>query len=148
MIEADSEARVNIRIGCATPYEETTVTQVYESDCGLNRGTQWGYLSWESDTPRDSKITFFGRSAPTADELEAKEWVELEVVEQSAENEVCPFGGDPDCTAALFPLLGGIAGGARYPVFELQVVLTPTEDLRDGPVLNRWEVSYTCLDNE
>jgi hypothetical protein len=69
------------------------------------------------------------------------------VVQQTANNEMCPFGGDPNCTVALFPPLGGIPG-ARYPVFELQAVLTPTEDLRDGPILNRWEVSYTCLDNE
>lgn len=148
-VEANPEARVSIRIGCATPYQETDMIQTYTSECDPSQGTQWGYLSWESDTPGDSKITFYGRSAPSSDDFTDLEppWVELEVVQESAENEMCPFGGDPDCTVALYPPLGGIPG-ARLPVFQLKAVLTPTSDLREASVLNRWEVSYTCLDHE
>jgi hypothetical protein len=147
-IQSDPEARVSVRIGCAKPLEEVDLRQTYEGACDPGRATQWGYLAWDAVTPSDSSVTLYARTAETAAELtEDLEWTELAVINGSTGNELCALGGTPECTVALYPALGGIPE-ARFPVLELRAVLVPNSTKTAGAVLNSWEVTYTCLDDE
>jgi hypothetical protein len=148
VVQADTAARVDVRIACAAAYTETEITEKYQADCPDGTEPQWGYFAWDCTTDGDSRILLSIRSAPTRGQLNTAEWTSLAEVKTTSGNEQCPLGSThPGCRVSLYDALGG-APGAQYAHAEVRAVLKPTTDGSAGPSLHDWELTYSCIDAE
>jgi hypothetical protein len=133
-------------------YNPRTYTQRYVADCGASTRAQWSLLSYNVTTPSSngtsSSVKFEVRTAPKLADGDAgtfSSYVQAALA-PSPDPVNCPMsGGDAaTCPKVLYTILGGATGAASNDILDLQVTLTPTADQQIGPVLNSWQVTYSC----
>lgn len=152
-VQADSAARLAVRIPCATgPIPETvTFSETYESSCPPTSHAIWQHLVWnqfaavgETLVPAGASISFAARTGETAESL--GEYLVVATAEDEGHPDSCTLGGPtPDCPVSLYRALGRTQ--ARQPLLEVEITLNPSAT-GDVAVLNDWEVTFSCVEDE
>ncbi|MBN2197380.1 MAG: VWA domain-containing protein [Polyangiaceae bacterium] len=143
-IQNDGAAQVSVRIGCAAPFEGASHSEIYAASCPATTRIQWSFFTWDTEVDPGAEIVFRARAAGSEAALVDAEWSELGRATSALE--ICGLGGPlPDCPRSLYDLLGL---RAHDPFVELEASLEPSTTSLGGAVLNSWEMTYTCLDNE
>lgn len=137
----DTEAKVDVLLGCFGTYAETSVTEDYTAICPNNGVPTWSFFEYESVTQSDSKITFEVRVGDNAAGVGA--WIPAATAQANPDTQNCTAAGPAGCPIDLYALLGA---EASKPYLELRSTLTPSADLQKAPILLHWELSYTCED--
>jgi hypothetical protein len=120
-------------------------TQTYESDCGEDARVQWGFFTYETETPGDSSVRFRIRTANTEDALAAAQWVDLATAHASPNTQRCSMGGPAPCPIDLYDVLGGTNAPAVHHTFaQLAVTLTPSSDQQAAATVQGWHLDYSC----
>jgi hypothetical protein len=145
----DTSSEIRVELGClgapVPVLQRTTVRETYEGDCPrTSQQPQWGFVSYSASTPSDSGITLEVRAAPNLDGLEQVPWLPLGHVSAAEENEECYFADG--CYLDLWDAVGGVPT-VHHPYLEVRITLDPSAD-NQTPVLDSWEVTYSCPDGE
>jgi fibro-slime domain-containing protein len=124
--------------GYAVQYGETGFyRRVYDASatCAIPpTRPDWGELSWEVQTPGDSRVRFDIRTASTAAGLASATPVSFSVPNE-------PEAGSVDVTELLVE-----AGQVRnHPYLSVTAVLTGSSDGSLSPVLHGFHMQYACL---
>ena len=145
VVQSDNRAKLDLGFGCAKPYTTTERFETYSASCPESQGPQWGFLSYDTTIIEDSQIHIAVRTAATEAALATATFVSLADVGPGASSPaVCSmFGPAPNCPVALYPALGGIPN-ARYPYLELKITMDPASNEYKAPLLNDWEITYSC----
>ena len=126
-------------------YQSTTVTETYEGTCPrVDQQPQWGFVSYSALTPSDSTINLDVRVALALEDLEQAQWLPLGQVSAAQENEACFFADG--CYLDLWDALGGVPT-VHHPYLEVRITLDPSTD-NQTPVLDSWQLTYSCPDDE
>jgi hypothetical protein len=144
--------------GCVLPHCSTnggaspcvassTRTEDYHGSCdSIQAIPQWSYLQFHAVTPGDSAIRFQVAAAASEAELETATAVDL--VTASAANGIneCLLSGPaPNCPVDLYQAL--LANGlANSSYLRLIMILMPSSDGTQSPVLDYWRINYACPD--
>ena len=159
-VKTDRRARISIEIEClptsTVPIPPgpdggvsslpTATSEEYEGVCTTDGDSPtWGNLHYDSETPADSTITFSIRAATTSAGLASATYTELTVVQASSGNELCIPGGVAGCPINLAAALGSPESGFRF--VEVEVQMEPGAG-GEAPVVNDWEIDYSCLDQQ
>ncbi len=154
-LDTTSGARVKIRVGCPSTLSANSVSEIYESDCEVGKLAQWNMLNWTSATPGDSTIRMEVRSARDVASLSSATFHEIGVARNdgSTDTQVCDaFSTSAECPVMFYSLVEQGAwqmADLREPVLELRATLIPsTASPVRSPVLEGWEVQFSCLDSE
>ncbi len=135
-VRADTGARIWVEIGCTGAAVLTTHYESYLAEC-IEGAEQWSFLTWDAAIPNDgSRIEFRARTAMEEGQLASATWVDIATA--NVTNQVCTG----DCTADLFDALGTPEN--RQPALELQIQIIPGTDRFNPPVLNSWDVTFSC----
>lgn len=134
---------VQVEIDCLRYLSPVTVTEVYEATCEAGTSPLWKFFSYDTITPRDSRVVFRARTAPTEAELAASGYLDLATAAADPDTQVCALSGPAPCPINVFAALGG-RPTATQRFLELEATLTPTSDRRSGPTFNEWQLTYSC----
>jgi hypothetical protein len=141
---ADRGSSIRVAAPCLASYGPITFTELYQSQCGSGTEVQWGFMAYDSLTPADSNIVFRIRTATSVADLPNQSFLSLATASTaSPTGSVCKMSGPPPCPADLYTTLGGLPA-VRGPVLELEVTLNPSSTSTQTPVLNNWQISYSC----
>lgn len=148
-VQADVGAEIHVGLGCrggpAQALRATTFTETYRGDCPqLSQQPQWGFLSYSASTPSDSEIGLQVRAAPSLGDLATAEWLPLGEVREGLQNEICLFASG--CYLDVWEALKGVPA-AHQPYLEVRITLRPSTD-NQSPLLNHWQLTYSCPDAE
>lgn len=130
--------------GCSTAgnYTQFTYVQDYQAVC-TTPGThvQWGFLAYDTSTPSDSFVDFYGYTETNANvaNLGAGTPFLLATAEAGPpDTQIVPLSAPVDLYAAIG------APDATYDWFELEANIVPSSDALQTPSLNKWQISYSC----
>lgn len=142
-------ARVALEVGCkgVTAYQQEPYTQRYHGDCPMGARPQWGFFAYDSDTPADSSIEFRVRVGATEEELTTATPTLLATAAAASNSETCLMSGPSPCPIDLYEQLGG-RPASSFEWLDLEVMLIPSSDGTQAPVLNDWRLTYSCLESE
>lgn len=156
---------------CSGGYAPTTITQDYAATCSPGQRPKWTTLGWQGTVPsagsQKSKIEFFvtaqgtdydgGLIAPIGPILAGRATQSPFPTYPDGPatcSPASPTTAPTECPKQLSKTLGAAApaGGGPQAVFaeklKLTIVLYPSPDGKQLPVLTNWWVSYTCVDYE
>ncbi len=124
---------------------DLTYNQTYEATCPGTQSPEWGFLVWDTNTAGISSITFEVRTASLAADLGSATYVNIGLAQLVPDTQMCWYGTGGGCPIDLYGALNAYPA-AGWSFLELQVVLKPNGG-SDTPVLNNWQITYTCVDN-
>jgi hypothetical protein len=150
-VRGDSGAKLTLSLGCPMQYTPQTTIQTYTAQCGPSQLPQWGYLTYNTSTPKASTITFDVTTADTNSFTEPPSTPVFTaavahgpVGNYTTDTQVCPMGGpNPPCPISLYSVLGSV--NAMKPYLQLRLTLLPAAGA--APKLTDWTVTYSCLDS-
>jgi len=128
---------------CPGGYLDTVKVEHYESTCDSGEVQQWGYLSWDATTPVGTEISFRIRTAKTKSELSNASWVLVNTKSTNA-NQDCSASDPVPCPIDLYSLLGKIDAQKKF--LEIEASFKVDTVKKNTPTLEKWEVSYTCIE--
>jgi hypothetical protein len=130
----------------------TTIKKVYQADCtkaGDGKKPQWGFLTYDTNTPDDpgtigktTSVTFSIRVAQTEAQLAMATPVTL--VTTTPATQTCLPGKAPPCWVDIVQKLGGNINVAQTDFLELSMDLRP--DGVQAPTVKNWQLTYSCVD--
>lgn len=131
----------------ASSCSTTTNTQTfdYQGICpSADQVPQWSFLTFDSVTPGDSSINFTVVAAPTVNQLATEPAVSLVTATQAAGNNECQLSGPaPNCPINLYSALLP-NGTENSALLRLIITINPSSDGTQSPILNDWQISYSC----
>ena len=130
---------------CPGGYLDTTKIEPYESTCDDGQTPQWGYLSWDATTPVGTEISFRIRTAKTKADLSGASWVAVSTKSTDMKPD-CSMAGPAPCPIDLYALLGKMDAQEKF--LELETNFKVDGDKKNTPTLEKWEVSYTCIEEQ
>ncbi len=156
-VRADVGSKIDLVIGCPSHFESETYNFPYSASCPPGKKVKWGQLTWTASTPGNSSIRFEARTSedlstfdtpPEAGDLTVLGTAHANVAPFTGDTQTCSmFGPAPTCPVELFSRLGTPAG--HYSHLELFVTLNPpSSGASVSPVLEDWNVTYSCADTE
>ncbi len=152
--ETVNKASTSCAPPASTTYTQTTYTQQYASSCAVGTRGRWTLLQYDVLTPNSggsSSVLFEARTAPAlADGGPGTftAWLPIANPPTSPTQTVCNTGGPAGtCPVNLFTKLGG-APNALNQVLQLRITLNPTGDATQGPTVNSYQLSYSCVPAE
>lgn len=131
---------------CLGAGEDQVVVEDYEAVCPEDSGPRWGLLTWNAETPADSRILFSAGVSATSGELSSADMVLVGQANNGAtpavDTQVCgathPGGLCPiDLTAEL-----GLGANQQEKFLRLEIEFD-TQGF--APVLQDWEITYSCV---
>ncbi|MFA6047045.1 MAG: hypothetical protein WC718_18840 [Phycisphaerales bacterium] len=156
----DGECELNT----ITEFVPTVIDETYEADCPLGTSVQWGLLTYNTDIPDDpaASVVFQVHTAESGATPGAP------LTRVATATFAGTVGGDPmppvcelsACWVDIYDALlanvgvGGFTSeldaliAATSPVLELLITLNPTAANDDGPSINGWEITYSCVEDE
>jgi hypothetical protein len=140
-VKADVNARVWAELACGTDATTRTESFVYSGVCDADEGTTWLDLGYEATIPDDGSVVFRARVAATEALLQDATWVDLRTA--LAAQASCALASG--CEIDVFAALG--SAEAQLPALELEITLNPTSS-GDSVSIARWDLTYTCQDNQ
>jgi hypothetical protein len=135
--------------GCQTTnvyhYTPTSYKQTYTSACGSGQIVQWGLLTYGMTTPLDSNVVVQAHTADTSGGL-GPPLTTLITAKATPlpDTQQCSVAGPSPCPIVFYSALGEIP--SHRNVLELVFTLNPSSDGTAGPIVNHWEVTYSCSD--
>jgi hypothetical protein len=139
-VKQDTNARVEIHLGCPSLKAPGTFRQTYQAKCNANEAPQWGYLGWEAAQPAGTKFALKVRSAPSIAALSSATFAPIGSAPSDPAS--CPLSGPAPCPKDLYNALGG-SPSASYGYLEVEVDTTPYQAA--APTVNDVMVSYSCV---
>jgi hypothetical protein len=138
--------------GCQT----TTITtyaafehaELYEPTCPSGPRGPGGYRSYQTTVPGDARVSFSVHTAKSV-ALLAPPLISVATAKTTPAPDThhCAPGGAPGCPIDLYTALGGLPDAQR-PVLELVMLLEPTSDGTQGPTVEHYTITYSCLETE
>jgi hypothetical protein len=123
-----------------------TLHEIYEGTC--EEGTvQWGFFTFDANTPSDSSIRFRLRTAAVEAELASAVFLDLLTASAARGTDRCGFTGPAPCPIDLYVVLGG-APLAHHPLAQLEVLLSPASADGRMPTVEEWQLTYSCTLNQ
>jgi len=147
-VKLDTNGKLELSIACIKQYLPSTYSQVYQASCPSGTTVQWGFLAYDTTTPGDSHIDF--RAQASADNVTFSALQASPISRASAtapDVQVCPMGGPAPCPVDLYNALSGLPN-AQQQYLKLVADIVPTTDKLQTPVINNWQVTYSCPDTE
>lgn len=152
-VRSDVGSSIDLEIGCPTHLEPETYNFQYSAVCPPGTKVQWGHLTWDATTPGNSDVTFEARTsddlasfvnAPALGDLKLLGKAHDLISPYVVDTQLCLNSGPaPDCPVDLYAKLG--VPDARYDHMELFVTLNPSSSgASASPVLNDWDITYSC----
>jgi hypothetical protein len=131
-------------------------TEIYKGTCPGDSQPVWGLLTWNSQTPGASDITFEARVAGSEGSLATNSFTTVGTAHQTpTDTQICSYlSAAPECPvdiAAFVPVssndyenvTNAMTGNMETVSFlELHVSLNPSAS--DGPTLEDWNLTYSC----
>jgi hypothetical protein len=130
---------------CSSVLAPYTEVQVYEAVCPNSSSPRWGLLTWSTQTPAGSSISFSAATAATvADLASAPAPTLLGTAEASPiDTQICTWSGPtPPCPVDVTGVLG--LGSYQDPVLELTIEMGGSV----SPTLEDWRLTYSCVIDE
>jgi hypothetical protein len=143
-VQADTGAKIEVKLGCPSAYQPATYTQQYEATCPSGKAVHWGYFAYDTITPSTSNVAFKVRTGDTLTSFGATKT--LATATLSPNTQVCAMGGPAPCPKNIGSILGLPDASKRY--LELIVNLNPSDDATLVPTVNDWQITYSCVDAE
>lgn len=131
--------------GAAQP-GSVSLQQIYEARCDGST-VQWGFFTFEAATPSDSSIRFRVRTAAAEAELASNRHLDVLTASAALGTQRCGFAGPAPCPIDLYELLGG-APRAHHSFAQLEVLLNPASNDQLMPVVEAWQLTYSCTFNQ
>jgi len=128
---------------CPGGYVDTTKVELYESTCDSGEAPQWSFLSWDATTPVGTEISFRIRTAKSKADLSGASWVTVGTKSTDMKPD-CSASGPAPCPVDLYDLLGKIDAQKKF--LEIEASFKVDGDKKVTPTLEKWEVSYTCIE--
>jgi hypothetical protein len=132
--------------GGAATAGPTALQQTYEGTCE-DANVQWGFFTFEAETPGDSSVLFRLRTAASEAALESSSFVDLVTASALFGTERCGFTGPAPCPIDLYEMLGG-APLAHEPFAQLHVLLSQASGDGRMPAVEAWQLTYSCTFNQ
>ena len=130
---------------CPGGFLNTIKNEIYKSSCEDGLTPQWGFLSWDAETPKDTEISFRVKTAKSQAELSSAAWRSISV-KSTGSNQDCSISGPSPCPVDLYIVLDKI--DSQKQVLELEVTFKVSPDNKKSPILNAWEISYSCKEEQ
>ena len=130
---------------CPGGYLDTTKVESYETTCESGETPIWGFLSWDSTTPPGTEVSFRVRTAGTKADLSSATWYSVSTKSTNASPD-CLASGPSPCPVDLYNVLGKIQAQKKF--LELEVSIKVDADKKNTPVLEKWEISYSCKEEQ
>ena len=144
-VQADEDALIELVVGCTPTYEGAEYSEIYNGVCPTG-GLQWSFFTYSTEVEAGAEIVFEARTANTEAELAGAAWLPVGTATSSLQ--VCGLGGPlPACPVSLYDALGA-GPEARLPFLELRATLAPDSSGLSRAILNSWQITYSCPDNE
>jgi hypothetical protein len=141
-VKQDTNARVEIHLGCPAYKGNGLFRQTYEANCSGDQEPQWGFVGWNATQPANTSISFKVRTAQTLPELASATFIDIGAV--PTDPAVCPLSGPAPCPKDLYALLG--VPSVHDPYLELEVTTTAYQS--SAPTVNDFNITYSCIDNQ
>lgn len=139
----DTGARIDLDLGCAGSYAQTTYSTTYQATCPAGTKVQWGYFAYNTVTPGDANVIFEARTATSQALLSSSTFANLATAKVSPiDTQVCSMGGPFPCPVDMYAKLALPA--ARQEFLEFKITMNPTTDKAAGPTVNGWDITYSC----
>ena len=143
-VKADLTGSVELYLPCPGNMHVTTYRELYEADCPDGLTPQWGYFAYDTTCPSNSRVTFTARTGSSQAEIAAATPVALATAQSTPTNtQICPMAPNGTCPVDLFVKLG--LPEAHDQFLELIATLTPNSGNNAGPLVNNWEITYSCV---
>ena len=144
---------IKVVIACPTIYSPWTAPpQVYEATCPPGTQAQWGFFGYDAKAASDSRVDFRVQVAPTKAGLATAPYIALGSAHSTApDTQVCPVpkipAQVPAPTCLPIDLYKGLGGppSARYNFLQLTMDFKPSTSLTVAPVINDWQITYSCV---
>ncbi len=144
-VQADEGALLELVVGCTPTYEGAEYSEIYNGVCTTG-GLQWAFFTYATEIDAGAEILFEARTATSEAGLASASWVTIATA--SNDLQTCGLGGPlPACPVSLYDALGG-GPDSRLPFLELRATLSPSSSGLAKAILNRWQITYSCPDNE
>jgi hypothetical protein len=129
-----------VNFECSTPpsYAEAAFDREYVSDCAPGFQPSWQLFSYHLATPGDTAITFVARTAASAPELDDADPVNL-----GSSTSTVEAPGPTESKDVGSALVASLKSN-HLPYLRLTITLVPSSDGLATPVLEDWQMSYTC----
>ena len=143
-VRADVGSNVEISGGCAGSYTAQEHIFTYTGDCSgypMGSSSFWDFLNYDTTVPGDATVEF-AVSTSNVDETTAAmgPWTTVATATQ-ANPDALP-GSPIDLRAAL-----GVAL-AQAPHAALRITVNPTTSASNTPIVDDWDIQYSCEFNE
>lgn len=127
---------------CSGPATPVTVEYEYTATCPEDSSPRWGSLIWTTDAPGTSTIEFSAKTASTSAGLSSESYVLVGTAASApVDTSTCSVSGPgPACPVDLTAALD--LPQSQDGFLALKIELLPTTD---SPVLQDWEIRYTCV---
>jgi hypothetical protein len=100
---------------------------------------------YDTSTPGGSSVAFSARTSPTNVFMGAS--TPLATAQATPSNtQVCTAFGPAGCPKDLYTLLTPL--NAKQKFLELMITMNPSADQLTAPVVNNWDLTYSCQDAE
>ena len=147
-MKLDTNGKLEMNIACIKQYQPSTYSEVYQASCPAGTSIQWGFLAYDTTTPGDSRIEFRVQTSADAVTYSALQPMPISTASATAPNvQVCPMGRPSPCPVDLYNALSGLPN-AEQQYLKLVANIVPTSNQLQTPVLNNWQVTYSCPDSE
>lgn len=144
--QADPGGELDFAFPCQGQLQPTEYTAFYEASCPAPQVVQWGYFGYETVAPSTSEVVFDARWADTEPELASAVYKPLATARSTpTDSQLCGLASD--CSVDLFTAAGE-APDAHRAWLELRATLHPDASLTSGPSVDRYDITYTCVDLE
>ena len=145
LVQGDLEGEIDLFFPCPAQWEVTAKSQVYEAVCPEGLVPQWGYFGYDVTAISDSYVLFAARVADTQAELAMATSQTLTTARSTpTDTQLCPMNGSvTDCPIDLYEILGTPA--AHRSFLELVATLHPSSNSAQGPTVNSWNITYSCI---
>lgn len=137
VVQADSNALLQIVAGCSSGYTAQTQTFDYFADCPSGKTPIWELLEYDTTIPGDATVDWEVSTGPTAADAAAGPGVQ--VATSTAANPDAPSASPVDIETPLIP-------NHVQPYLELRITMNPTSNGTGAPTVESWNLKYTCAD--
>jgi hypothetical protein len=122
-----------------------TGSYTYEATCSSGTSPRWGLLTYSTATPGLSTVQFEARTATTSAALTSSTFILVSEASTALGTSVCPkTSAIPGCPVDL---TNKLSLGSSQPSF-LELKYTGLDDGTNVPSVAKWEVTYSCVDDQ
>jgi hypothetical protein len=125
-------------------FDNASFVRIYQATCGAGQLPVWRYFEWQTITPKDSNIVFYGQSS---DSNTTSTWASTPLVRLGSVTDPTGVGSYPPNWRGVDvdPLLVAAKASSRT-YLRITMQLVPSTDQTSTPVLVNWRQEFDCED--